>query len=350
MRKLGLLFILLIPLIGFSNVKQIRVGVYESPPFVIQKDSGKYEGLCIDLLKYLEENMDIEFVINQYQNNIPELISKVENNDIDMVVGSMTINSERLKMIDFSQPYFVTNLAIAQISKQASYIKTILTLFSLGTLRVISWLVVLLFIMGIIFWNFERGKNPMFRKSILGIFDGFYYAIVVMTTVGFGDKVTITPYGRTVTVLWMLVYTWVMSFFVAGITSMMTVERMNDVIDNVQDLKVTKVASIVGTTSGKFLEENGVRYIMYKNVKEGLDAITNGELETFVYDSPILKYYMKDIKYSNLVLSNKRYEPQYYGFGLKRNFKYEDEMNTLILEYINSSEWDNNLRKYNLND
>jgi ABC-type amino acid transport substrate-binding protein len=171
-----------------------------------------------------------------------------------------------------------------------------------------------------------------------------------MTTVGFGDKVTITPYGKTFTVIWMLISTWVMSFFVAGLSSTMTVEKMNDVIDNIQDLKVTKVASIVGTTSGMFLEENNIRFIMYQDVKEALDAITNHELETFVYDTPILKYYMKDTKYENIVLSNKKYEPQYYGFGLTKNFKYESELNSLILKFINSDEWNNNLRKYNLNE
>lgn len=55
-------------------------------------------------------------------------------------------------------------------------------------------------ILGTIMYSFESEKNPMFDNALSGI----YWAVVTMTTVGYGDMAPVTPVGRFLSVLVML--------------------------------------------------------------------------------------------------------------------------------------------------
>ncbi len=67
-------------------------------------------------------------------------------------------------------------------------------------IRVFFTLLSILFVSaGLIFYA-ERGQNP----DIPTFFEAFYFSVVALTTVGFGDIIPVTTSGRTVTVLMIL--------------------------------------------------------------------------------------------------------------------------------------------------
>lgn len=55
-------------------------------------------------------------------------------------------------------------------------------------------------ILGTLMYSFEAEKNPSFDNALSGI----YWAVVTMTTVGYGDMAPVTPVGRFLSVLVML--------------------------------------------------------------------------------------------------------------------------------------------------
>ncbi len=96
----------------------LKVGMeLQFPPFeTIDKDGNPY-GLSVDLANYIADKlkMKLEIVNTAYSGLIPS----IQSGKIDMIISSMTITDERSKVVDFSIPYAVSNLALL-INKNSS--------------------------------------------------------------------------------------------------------------------------------------------------------------------------------------------------------------------------------------
>jgi polar amino acid transport system substrate-binding protein len=81
------------------------------PPFEFVDASGTIQGFDIDITKALcaEMKADCSFVSTDWDGIIPALNAK----KFDMIVSSMSITPERLKLVDFSNKYYNTPPAIA---------------------------------------------------------------------------------------------------------------------------------------------------------------------------------------------------------------------------------------------
>lgn len=69
------------------------------------------------------------------------------------------------------------------------------TEFELQITRIFSQIFTILFITSGLIYNAERAVNPSFGD----FFSSFYFSIITLTTVGFGDITPVTPYGKAIT-------------------------------------------------------------------------------------------------------------------------------------------------------
>lgn len=97
-----------------KNSGLIRIGVdIDQAPFSKLVD-GSFEGFEIDLAKALLQNIftESEIKIEFIPTNFEDGISDLQNNKIDIFIDEMTITDERLKLVNFSIPYFAVNIGI----------------------------------------------------------------------------------------------------------------------------------------------------------------------------------------------------------------------------------------------
>jgi polar amino acid transport system substrate-binding protein len=80
------------------------------PPFEMTDKEGKPSGVSVDLAYALGKHLNREVKIENiaWDGLIPSLKTK----KVDIIISSMTINDERKKTIDFSDPYAQSSLAI----------------------------------------------------------------------------------------------------------------------------------------------------------------------------------------------------------------------------------------------
>ena len=134
------------------------------------------------------------------------MISGVADGRFDAAIAAMTITADRETVVDFSHPFFQSSLGVAVATGGGTGPGAVgRALLSRDFLSLVGVLAGLLFVVGTVAWAIETRRNPaMFeRHPARGIFSGFWWAAVTMTTVGYGDKAPVTVAGRLIGVVWM---------------------------------------------------------------------------------------------------------------------------------------------------
>lgn len=347
MKKL-LIILLMLPLSLFAQKqKEMIVGLNLEPPFVM-KEGGKYVGLSIDLFEHYAQVNGIKDYSYKEYSTIDDMLEAVEEKKVSLGVSSITITGDRCERVSFSQPYFTSTISLAYDHTQNSSWSYFLSYFNANTLLYIVYLFIFLYVVGAILWFIERKENELFESSHFGIWDGFYYATIIFTTVGFGDITPKTRAGKIVTIIYALICMGVGAILVGNISSSITVEKLESEI-NIENLNKKKVGTVKGGYVTQFLDKKDIRYINYNNAEECLNAIENGELEVFVYDTPTLQYLIEKENLGDVIsLSEETYEPQYYGFAHSKDSDIDNELSPVIIEFIAGDKWDHLLNQYNL--
>jgi polar amino acid transport system substrate-binding protein len=316
----------------------VTIGTRVVPPFVIEEGDG-YSGLTVSLWDHIAAELGIDYVFEE--RDIEGMITGVEDGSLFASASALTVTAEREERVDFTHPFFTTGLGIAVPHRPAGLLQAILRLFSVEFLWVFGLLGALLLFWGALVWLFERVENPeeFGGTAVEGIGSGFWWAAVTMTTVGYGDKSPRTLGGRIIGFFWMFTAIIVISFFTASIASSLTVGQLDSRVSGRQDLPQARVGSVEGAAAVDFLDADGIATRGYGSVPEGLEALAAGEIDAFVHDAPILRYYSRGEYQGRTRVLAGTFLEQYYGIALPTGSEYRDRINTILLEYTASGQW-----------
>jgi ABC-type amino acid transport substrate-binding protein len=275
-----------------TTPQKIKIAVKEFPPLVF-KD---FRGFCIDVANIVSEenNLDPEFVM---YNSVPDLLEAVESGSCDMGFAGITITPEREKRVDFSQPFFESGLMIAVRDEPISQITSIgNAVLRLIGLSIILFFVGLTVVAHMVWWIERDDGDPLGFPTAYtkGIVDAYWWAVVTMSTVGYGDKRPKKTGGRAIAAIWMFIGIIWFAGLTATLSSALTADRIRhgEIVD-LPDLYGKKVAVIEDTTSEEFLRYHNVKIVLTHSFDELLAALKEGRSDAIVYDVPPLMYAAK---------------------------------------------------------
>ncbi len=338
--------------LGFSQITEtLRVGVMHEPPFVI-RDGDEFTGISVDLWHSIAQDRNVKYEIIEFNDHLG-LIRALDFEEIDITINPIHVNEVRLTLLDATQPYYVSFLGVATSFAERSQIRIFLNnFFSLQFLKLVLLLIVTIFIFGTVLWIVERKHNRrQFRPNLLGLFDGFWWSAVTMTTVGYGDKAPKTKMGRTIAVIWMFTAILIISGFTATVASTLTVNSLSRTIEDLQDLRNTKnLASVHGSSGEDFLKQNGIKAkVLYDNVENSLLALSANKVKVLLYDKTALQYLIGKMQLDGKVfLLPVNFNQQYKSFFLPKNSQHLEWINPLLVRKINQKSWQELLHSYNL--
>ncbi len=359
--KKALLFLIVFTLLSayikaspVDPVKDTLVAGYNiNPPFTFQKN-GKLTGLSYRLWRKIIKN-DTNTVYKYVQLPLDSLLMGLKTGDIDIAISPLTITSERNKYIDFSAPYFISNSG--GLVKHHSSLKRIKeyfsAFFSFRFFNIILTLLLLISIFGLLTWYFERHHNTDFGHGLRGMWNGFWWSAVTMTTVGYGDTSPKTIGGRIVGLIWMFMGVILVSSITASITSTLTIRKMEISSEDVITYKNVRVGTVKNSATEQWLFDNYFHNVKsYHTYDELLDALRKNKIKVVAYDEPLLKYTVKNDLKNEFELIRMKFNPSMYSLGFNDDLSENKKefFNTQLLEVIESRDWRNLLMEYNLSD
>ncbi|MFQ5656418.1 MAG: transporter substrate-binding domain-containing protein [Candidatus Methylomirabilales bacterium] len=325
--------------------RKLIVGTKEAPPFAIKRSDGTWKGISIDLWREIAAALNVTYEWREL--DLQGLLDGVKDGSLDVAVAALSVTAKREKSIDFTHPYYTTGFSIA-VARRAQGFGVVRRLLSWELLQVIVALALVLFIVGLLVWLFERQRNPeqFGGGPAKGIGSGFYWAAVTMTTVGYGDKAPSTVGGRVVALIWMFAGIMMISGFIAAITTTLTVSQLESSVSGPEDLAHVWVATVAGSASEAYLREHDIALKKYPTLLEGLLAVAKGEVDAAVYDAPLLRFLARTELRGEISVVPVTFERQDYGIALPVGSPLREPINRIILEKVHEPVWDEILERY----
>jgi polar amino acid transport system substrate-binding protein len=337
----GMLVSLWHPVFAGTEQPAIRVGISPFSPFVIFTEGAPPSGISIDAWKTISTSLGPTTFVRC--TGVADKLKKLQDGQIDVAIGGITITKERESRFDFSHPLYHTGLDIlVPRQDRFTFLALIASLFTGQKLVFFAWLLFLVIVAGHIIWLVERSspkKRTRFQRNYFpGVFEGMYWALVTASTVGYGDKVPKRWAGRILTGILIVLFLPLSAFFIAQVSSDLTLKSIQSSISGLEDLWGKRVGVVRGTTSYDFMKHERAHLFAFRTAASAYDALDRDALDAVVYDAPALLYYANGAGRGKVKVVGKLFAPQDYGIALPQGSHLRESINRQILATLESGQ------------
>jgi polar amino acid transport system substrate-binding protein len=326
----GVVVAVVISVPSLATAAPLRVGVAGSAPFVVRKETDT-SGITVEVWQEVARSQNIEYELIP-QSSVADAIAAVAQKELDLLIGPITITAQRLQKVDFTQPYFATNIAVLTIADDPSLWSRVQPFFETAVLTSIGVLVILMFVVGNLVWLAERDENSeQFPKHYLhGVGNGMWFALVTLTTVGYGDRAPVTRLGRFIAGTWMLLALVTVSSLTAGLASAITITLSGgstERFSSTADLRDARLATVRGSSSVEVVQKYSNRVQQVSTLADAVELLSNNKTDAVVFDRPAMKYYLSQNPQLNLKITELSLGTELYGFVLPINSQLTKQLN-----------------------
>jgi polar amino acid transport system substrate-binding protein len=272
------------------------------------------------------------------------ILSGLEQGRFDAAIGAITITAEREARVDFSYPAHRSGVAVAlrkETGPLAAISSYLTVAMELGYL--ILGILALLLLLGSIIWVVERPRRSDARphESIVATWhEGLYWAVVTMTTVGYGDKTPKTRLGQLVAVVWMMTSLALVSLLSASLVSRLTAERVeNSSIRTESDLSARRLAAVEQSSGAEYLEDLQLKYDKYNNVAEALRSLADGRSDAVINSVGALRHLVSARFAQAVYVQRALLAPAFMAVALPQNSPLKRPIDRALIKITASLEW-----------
>ena len=306
---------------GDGLAQTLRVGVSGSPPFVMKDGNGSsLPGISVQIWAETAARLNKPYKLVRFPTTEAN-VDAVVNGQVDLAIGPISITPDRLAnpKIDFTQPYFHGTEDLLLPLRSPGLFTRLRPFFGWAALSSAGGLMLLLFLVGNLIWLAERRRNAAQfpRQYLKGVGNGMWFALVTLTTVGYGDRAPLSKTGRAIAGIWMVMSLLALSSITAGLASAFTVSlsRLDPTdIRESTDLRGKTVAVVDGTTSQTWAKIYGARAKTASTLNEAIDLLSKEVVEAVIFDGAPLRYYLQQNPGAPYKMAPFSLANQTYGF------------------------------------
>jgi polar amino acid transport system substrate-binding protein len=327
--------------LAVAQAAPLRVAVYDVPPYGHLEPDGSVDGVSVDLWRRAAEVLRRDYRLIPVP-QMEAILVGLERHEYDAAIGAITITPERLARVDFSYPTHRSGVAVAvrkdtgPMAALASYGAVVGELAPLVALTF-----ALLIVMGVAMWLAERPLRPRNHESAVDTLrDGVYWAVVTMTTVGYGDKTPKTLAGRAIAILWMLASVALISILSTSIVSRMTAERVvGGLRFDEADLSGKRLGAVAQSSGAEYLDERHLRYASFDDLAAALIALDRKQVDAVVNSVGALQYLIAARFNDTIRPPQGVLEPAYMAIALPSGSALKKPLDEALVGITGSPEW-----------
>ncbi|CDW55015.1 glutamate receptor 1 [Trichuris trichiura] len=248
--------------VEFSGIWRGSVKLQNEPFFMLKKDADlftgndKYEGFCVDLMKLVSEKIgNLPYVVKPVKDNKygtvdldgrwDGMVGELITGAADLAVASLTINTLRERVVDFSKPFLTTGISI-MIKKPD---KQEISIFSfMQPLSAEVWLFITIACCGVsivlyLISRFNPYEWSIGRYSAYGVnslsdftFDNCLWVSLAAVMQQGTDIMPRSVACRIANSIWWFFTMIIVSSYTANLAAFLTLEKMHAPIESVEDL------------------------------------------------------------------------------------------------------------------
>jgi polar amino acid transport system substrate-binding protein len=310
----------------------LRVVTKPIEPFVMIRN-GELSGFSIEIWEAIASDQGWDFQWTEVE-TVTEQLDSVRDGQADAAIAGISMTPEREQVIDFSHPYFTAGLQILTPEVSSASLRSILTtIFSPTLLKVLAIGLVTLIIMAHLIWVVERGNNSAIPNEYLpGIWEASWWALSTIATLEYGDKEKPTPpFKRLLAMILVVMGIILIAQFTAAVTASLTVQQLTGTIRGPSDLPGKRIATVQGSTSARYLDGEGLKYIPVTRIDEAYQMLEAGEIDAVVYDAPVIQYYALHQGKGLGQVVGPLFQEETYGIALPSGSTLREDINESLL-------------------
>ncbi len=319
----------------------LRVAARVLPPFVIYENRS-YSGFEVALMRLIAARMGMGVDIYAVD-TVAKQIDDIDRRVAAVGLGGVAITASREQVVNFTLPTLDTGLIVmASTQADQGLADRIIGFFRAIAGSDLPWLLVVFAIAVLVsahlIWWLERKNNPDFAMPYrTGIWDSFYWSVVTMSTVGYGDKVARGGLGRVFALIWIALGTLVFASFTASIASSLAVSELRSDIAGPTDLHGRRVATASGSAGEAYLVGVGVGPVLVDEIGDAYRLIGEGDVDAIVFDAPVLRYHASREGAGEITTVGPLFEKVRYGLMVGNDDpELRERIDLALLELIES--------------
>ena len=327
---------------GRLESEPLRVAVYDLAPYGSVGPDGEFQGVSVELWRRVAEEIGRQYRLTPVA-QMDAILSGLEQGRFDAAVGAITITPERAARINFSYPAHRSGVAVA-LRREAGPVSALVAygLVAVELSSLIAGMLALLLAIGVAMWFIERPSRSADapESSVVTLRDGIYWAVVTMTTVGYGDKTPKTPVGRFVAIVWMLSSVALVSLLSASLVSRLTAEQVESSAPFTEsDLAGKKLAAVASSSGAEYLDTLRLPHAKYATLREALAAVAEGDADAVVNSVGALRYMAAARFPKTFRIPGNLLAPAYMAIALPENSPLKKLVDRALMRITASPEW-----------
>jgi hypothetical protein len=187
----------------------------------------------------------------------------------------------------------------------------------------------------------ERKRNrEQFGGSLWhGLGSGMWWAAQTLTSVGYGDKAPVTPLGRLLACIWMVISLVLIASFTAIITTSLTVSHLGASPRDSNELRTLRVGVVKDSSAQTYLEFNRVGCKAFPDMDQVLTELAEGHLDAVVADRPVLRYMAAHEFKGKIAVQRDNFQPGILALALPNDSALRKPLNLALMATLQEESW-----------